>query len=61
MFVAKKRLLLILFVLLATVVACQAAPAEVPEVTFVGTEYAYEGPESIDGGWTKVTFDNQGE
>jgi hypothetical protein len=46
---------------LLTAVACQAAPAELPEVTFVGTEYAYEGPESIAGGWTRVNFDNQGE
>jgi hypothetical protein len=40
-----------------------AAPAEetamLPEVTFVGKDYAYEGPESISGGWTRVIFDNQ--
>ena len=32
-----------------------------PEATFVGSEYAYDGPKSIDGGWTRVTLDNQGE
>ena len=38
-----------------------AAPAALPEVTFVGSEYAYDGPQSIGGGWTRVTLDNQGE
>lgn len=50
-----------LMALPAMAVACQAQPAELPEATFVGTEYAYTGPESIDGGWTRVTLDNQGD
>lgn len=57
----EKKVLLILLIILLTAVACQAAPAELPEVTFVGTEYAYEGPQEIAGGWTQVTFDNQGD
>lgn len=40
--------------------AAEAASA-LPAVTFVGSEYAYDGPESIPGGWTEITFDNQGE
>lgn len=56
-----KRAILVSVLVLLTAVACQAAPAELPEVTFVGTEYAYDGPQSIAGGWTRVTLDNQGE
>jgi hypothetical protein len=33
--------------------------AALPEVTFVAKDNAYEGPQSISGGWTRVTFDNQ--
>lgn len=57
----RRILFLASFIVLIAAVACQAAPAELPEVTFVGTEYAYEGPESIAGGWTRINFDNQGE
>jgi len=31
------------------------------EVTFIGTEYAFEGPASVPAGWTRFTFENQGE
>jgi hypothetical protein len=57
----KRIMFLLSFTILLVVVGCQAAPAELPEVTFVGTEYAYDGPESISGGWTQINFDNQGE
>lgn len=39
-----------------------AAPtAETNEATFIATEYAYEGPQSIPGGWSRLTLDNQGK
>jgi hypothetical protein len=40
--------------------AAVAAGAPVPEVVIVAKEYSFAGPESIPGGWTKVTLDNQG-
>jgi len=33
--------------------------AVLPEVTFVAKDNAYQGPQSIPGGWTRVIFDNQ--
>lgn len=36
----------------------QSAPAQ---ATFVATEYAYDGPETLEAGWTQMTLDNQGE
>lgn len=57
----KNKVFLILVMIILSAAACQSAPAELPEVTFVGTEYAYEGPQEIAGGWTQVTFDNQGD
>ncbi|MFN2137567.1 MAG: hypothetical protein ACK2UK_16520 [Candidatus Promineifilaceae bacterium] len=36
-----------------------ADAAMLPEVTFAAKDNAYQGPESISGGWTKVIFDNQ--
>jgi len=57
----RKVMIIFFMALLATAAACQSETAGVPEVTFVGSEYAYDGPESIEGGWTTVTLDNQGE
>lgn len=63
----------ILAVLLVAVSACQNsspnladAPAPIDsaginEATFIATEYAYEGPESIPGGWSRLTLNNQGQ
>ena len=46
-------------------IAAQPAPAsdvaEMNEATFVATEYAYEGPQNIPGGWSRLTLDNQGK
>lgn len=67
MFAVKKSVLIVFLVLVVALAGCQMITSSetvdsgVPEVTFVGKEYAYEGPESIAGGWTRVTFDNQGE
>ena len=44
-----------------TMTATTADSSALPEVTFVGKDYAYQGPESISGGWTRVVFDNQDE
>ena len=55
------RKFMVLFMFVVVLAACTGAPAELPEATFVGTEYAYEGPDSIPGGWTRINFDNQGE
>jgi len=48
--------------------ACQSDSTEeapestaMNEATFVATEYAYQGPESISAGWTRLVLDNQGE
>jgi uncharacterized cupredoxin-like copper-binding protein len=48
--------------------AATAAPAAgagegvaLPEHTFVGTEFKYDGPDSIGGGWARLTLDNQGQ
>lgn len=56
-------ILFLLIGLLALVLAgCGGADdAGLPEVTIVGQEYSYTVPESIPSGWTRVTFDNQGE
>ena len=59
--VYRKVSILFFAALMGVVAACQAEPAGVPEVIFVGDEYAFDGPESIQGGWTQVTLDNQGE
>jgi uncharacterized cupredoxin-like copper-binding protein len=62
MLLFRRGLFLVLLAIIMTAVACQAAaPKELPQATFVGTEYAFEGPESLAGGWTQVTLDNQGE
>jgi hypothetical protein len=37
-----------------------SAAAPVPELVIVAKEYSFAGPESIPGGWTQVTLDNQG-
>lgn len=37
------------------------ATAGLNEFTVTATEYSFEGPESIPAGWTRITFDNQGE
>lgn len=68
------RTLCLLFVSLLLVAACAAPPpprAAVPgnegstppalaEVTFIATEYAFDAPESLSAGWTRITLDNQG-
>jgi hypothetical protein len=41
-------------------VAAEPAATPVPEVVITAKEYSFAGPESIAGGWTKVTLDNQG-
>lgn len=41
--------------------APDTAEVEPAAVTFVATEYAYDGPESLEAGWTHITLDNQGE
>jgi hypothetical protein len=38
-----------------------ADTAEMNEATFIATEYAYEGPQSIPGGWSRLTLNNQGK
>lgn len=63
--------LVMVLALFLVFVACSpdAAPDEAPgetegglnEVTFTATEYAYEGPDTFPGGWTRLTLDNQGE
>jgi hypothetical protein len=40
--------------------APQAVGTSVPEVVITAKEYSFAGPESIPGGWTQVTLDNQG-
>jgi hypothetical protein len=40
--------------------AAEPAATPVPEVVITAKEYSFAGPESIPGGWTKVTLDNQG-
>lgn len=61
-----KSILPIITSLLALVVsACQvgvpAGTARLNEATFIATEYAYQGPERLAGGWTRLTLDNQGQ
>ncbi|MEJ7901370.1 MAG: hypothetical protein WKF63_05950, partial [Thermomicrobiales bacterium] len=34
--------------------------SDYPEVVIVGTEYAFDMPASVAGGWTRITLDNQG-
>jgi hypothetical protein len=46
---------------LNTAEAAPADPAQINEATFIATEYAYQGPERIPGGWSRLTLDNQGE
>ena len=41
--------------------APSTAEVEPIAVTYVATEYAYDGPESLEAGWTHITLDNQGE
>lgn len=59
---ARKAIYLLLALTLAlAVVSCQGEQPAPQEVTFAATEYAYQGPESINGGWTQLTLDNQGQ
>ncbi len=41
--------------------AQEAAPggSEYPEVVIVGTEFAFDMPATVEGGWTRITLDNQ--
>jgi len=41
--------------------AAGATGGPVPEVVITAREYSFSGPDSIAGGWTQVTLDNQGE
>ncbi|MDQ3227130.1 MAG: hypothetical protein M3Q50_10935 [Chloroflexota bacterium] len=34
--------------------------SDYPEVVIVGTEFAFDMPASVAGGWTRITLDNQG-
>jgi hypothetical protein len=60
---------ILMVILVLMVSACQnlpsnvaeAAPAKLNEATFIASEYAYQGPESIPGGWSHLTLDNQGK
>lgn len=66
--------LLILFLLVLLISACQptvAADADttanaaigtatIPEATFIAQDLAFEGPESIPGGWVRLVLSNQG-
>jgi len=36
-------------------------PIDLPDLTIVGVEYAFEMPASVEAGWTHVILDNQGE
>jgi hypothetical protein len=40
--------------------AAEAAGAPLPELVITADEYSFAGPESVSGGWTQVTLDNQG-
>ncbi len=68
----RRWLLGISFLLLALALAgCQgltggseqesSSESAINEATFIATEYAYQGPESVPAGWTRLTLDNQGE
>lgn len=41
--------------------AAGTAGEPVPEVVITAREYSFSGPDSIAGGWTQLTLDNQGE
>ena len=74
---SSKRFGLVVFLVLAVALAaCQSALPQtgdtagtseavdqsgINEATFVATEYVYQGPESIPGGWSRLTLDNQGQ
>jgi uncharacterized cupredoxin-like copper-binding protein len=45
----------------ADTAAAKSANGAINEATFIATEYAYEGPESLPAGWTRLTLDNQGK
>ncbi|HMQ33617.1 MAG TPA: hypothetical protein PKD53_22990 [Chloroflexaceae bacterium] len=40
--------------------AAETAGRPVPEVVITAREYSFSGPDSIPGGWTQITLDNQG-
>ncbi|MCZ7570175.1 MAG: hypothetical protein M5U01_16540 [Ardenticatenaceae bacterium] len=42
-------------------VAHAAPPGAMQEVTIKGNEYAFDAPEQINAGWTRVTFQNTGK
>jgi len=53
--------LLVVVCLLAILVSSgPAGSAQPPEVVIVAEEYAFSGPERIDGGWKTIRFKNQG-
>jgi uncharacterized cupredoxin-like copper-binding protein len=39
----------------------ETTTAALNEVTVTALEYSFDAPESIPGGWTRITLDNQGE
>jgi uncharacterized cupredoxin-like copper-binding protein len=41
--------------------AADAPAGAINEVTYVGKEYSFDGPDELPAGWTRLTFDNQGE
>lgn len=41
--------------------AAPAGSAGLNQATFIAAEYAYQGPQSIPSGWSRLTLDNQGQ
>lgn len=44
------------------ILGCRVEPESlVNEARYTAVEYSFEGPETIESGWTRLTLDNQGE
>jgi hypothetical protein len=56
----RSSLLFVVCLLAMLVSSGPAGSAQPPEVVIVAEEYAFSGPERIDGGWKTIRFTNQG-
>lgn len=59
----RKSFIPFLILLLALALsACQQQPQQpqVNEVTFIASDYAFQGPDTLPAGWNRITLENQG-
>lgn len=57
---SNKLILTILVLLLALALSACQQQSEIHEATFVATDYAFEGPDTLPAGWNRIMLQNDG-